>query len=181
MEKKESAGLAIIYQGKLLVGHTRGRRIVKGWGIPKGGIEKGESALDAAIRETREELGVNVKQKLIDTTPHQFIVTSRKHKYTKIVTYFIVEIDDLKQISLKDEVIKTKKLQLEEIDSAQFMSLRTLQNAMMFSQHSILTHLTNQGLLESKQEDTRLKKIRHFAGSFDDYLDYWNEKSINNS
>lgn len=177
MKKKESAGLAIIYQGKLLVGHTTGRKIGRGWGIPKGGIEKGESALDAAMRETREELGVNVKQKLIDPTPHQFIVTSRKHKYTKIVTYFIVEIDDLKQIGLKDEVIKNKKLQLEEIDAAQFMSLRTLQDAMMVSQHSVLTHLTNQGLLESKQEDEKLKKIRHFAGSFDDYLKYWNEKA----
>lgn len=181
MEKKESAGLAIIYQGKLLVGHTTGRKIGKGWGIPKGGIEKSESALDAAMRETREEVGVNVKQSLIDTTPHQFIVTSRKHKYTKVVTYFVVNIDSLKQIGLKDEVIKTKKLQLEEIDAAQFMSLRTLQDAMMISQHSILTHLTNQGLLESKQEDNKLKKIRHFAGSFDDYLDYWNERSTNNS
>lgn len=29
-------------------------------------------------------------------------------------------------------------------------------------------------LLESNQEDSDLKKIRHFAGSFDDYLNYWN-------
>ena len=174
MEKKESAGLAIVYQGKLLVAHTTGRKINKGWGIPKGGLESGETPLQAAIRETHEEIGVKVKKRLIDPTPHQFIVTSRKYKYTKVVTYFIVNIDSLKQIGLKDEVIDTKRLQLEEIDVAQFVSLNSLKEMMMVSQQVVLTNLTNQGLLESNQEDINLKKIRHFAGSFNDYLNYWN-------
>jgi len=181
MEKKESAGLAIVYQGKLLVCHTTGRKISKGWGIPKGGIEAGESPLDAAIRETREEVGVKVKKSLINPTPHQFIVTSRKHKYTKVVTYFVVEIDNLSQIGLKDEWIKPNKLQLKEVDSAQFIRLNQLKEMMMVSQQPLLTHLTNTGLLESKQEDNRLEKIRHFAGSFQDYLDYWHSRALNTS
>lgn len=181
MEKKESAGLAIVYQGKLLVCHTTGRKISKGWGIPKGGIEPGESPMDAAIRETREEIGVKVKRKLIDPTPYQFVVTSRKHKYTKVVTYFIVNIEKLSQIGLKDEWINPNRLQLEEIDSAQFVSLNVLKQMMMVSQQPVLTHLTNQGLLESNNiEDPRLNKIRHFAGSFEDYLDYWNERIAKN-
>jgi 8-oxo-dGTP pyrophosphatase MutT (NUDIX family) len=174
MEKRESAGLAIVYQGKLLVAHTSGRNINTGWGIPKGGLEIGETPLQAAIRETYEEIGVKVKKHLINPTPRQFIVTSRKYKYTKVVTYFIVNIDNLKQIGLKDEVIDPKRLQLEEIDAAQFISLNSLKEMMMVSQQVVLTNLTNQGLLESKQEDSNLKKIRHFAGSFNDYINYWN-------
>jgi 8-oxo-dGTP pyrophosphatase MutT (NUDIX family) len=180
MEKRESAGLAIVYQGKLLVCHTTGRQIDRGWGIPKGGIEKGESPLDAAIRETREEVGVKVNRKLVDPTPYQFVVTSRKHKYTKVVTYFVVQIQDLSQIGLQEEQIKTSMLQVQEVDAAGFIQLRDLKQMMMVSQQSVLTHLTNQGLLESV-EDSRLKKIRHFAGSFNDYLDYWYERTTKNS
>lgn len=179
METKRSAGLAIVYQGKLLVCHTTGRKLNGGWGIPKGGIEKGESEIEAAIRETREEVGVKVKRKLIDPTPHTFIVTSRKHKYNKIVTYFIVNIDSLSQIGLKNEFLNPSQLQLTEVDAAQFISLSQLREMMMVSQQPVISHLTNQGLLES--EDPRLRKIRHFAGSFQDYLNYWHERTTKDS
>ena len=60
LEQRFSAGLAIIWDGKILLAHTTGRKSNTGWGIPKGGVDKGESKINAAIRETYEELGVKV-------------------------------------------------------------------------------------------------------------------------
>lgn len=44
-------------QGQLLLAHATGR---KHWDIPKGGAEQGESAREAAIREVREETGIEL-------------------------------------------------------------------------------------------------------------------------
>ena len=65
LEQRYSAGIAITYQGKILLGHTTGRKAYHSYGISKGGIEEGESILDAAIRETEEEFGIKVPKKLI--------------------------------------------------------------------------------------------------------------------
>ena len=95
-----SAGLAIVYDGKILLGQSRGRKSGTGYGIPKGGIEEGESHLDTAIRETYEEFGIKVPKSLISKIEHTFVLTSRKYKYNKVIYYFIVEIDDLSKICL---------------------------------------------------------------------------------
>jgi putative (di)nucleoside polyphosphate hydrolase len=44
-------------QGQLLMAHATGR---KHWDIPKGGAEEGESARNAAVREVREETGIEL-------------------------------------------------------------------------------------------------------------------------
>jgi len=62
---KVSAGLLIYRQDpdslKVLLVHPGGphwrNRQDEGWGIPKGKLEEGEAPIDAAFRETREELG----------------------------------------------------------------------------------------------------------------------------
>ena len=128
LEQRYSAGLAIIWQGKVLLAHTTGRKSSTGWGIPKGGIDKGESKINAAISE------------------NTFVVTSRSKKYTKIVSYFLVKIDDLSQVGLKKPKISKSKLQLEEIDAAEFMSVDQAKNGIMFSQYPILNVLQSNGL-----------------------------------
>ena len=89
MKTKISAGLAIIYDNMVLLGHTTGRGWYGSYGIPKGGIEEGETHLEAARRETKEELGIKVPKNLIDKREkHNFVVTTRKYKYTKIQIFF---------------------------------------------------------------------------------------------
>lgn len=53
--KKVSAGIIITDGTHLLLGHVTNK---KNWDIPKGGIEVGENAAQAAIRELREETGI---------------------------------------------------------------------------------------------------------------------------
>nr|HPI82233.1 NUDIX hydrolase [Candidatus Paceibacterota bacterium] len=58
-----SAGLAIIQNGSILLGHPTGQKWWGTFSIPKGQVEKGEDLLEAAIRETREEIGINIDPK----------------------------------------------------------------------------------------------------------------------
>ena len=196
MKTRHSAGFAIIYKGKILLGHTTGRKSNTGYGIPKGGIEKGESHIEAAIRETYEEVGIKVDRKLIDPTEYTFTYTSKKYQTNKVIYYFIVEIDNLSQIGLKSEIVSKSKLQLEEIDDARFFAYKDAQKLTMFTQLSVISALLGKGLLEAKTiggkniepnqeinatqdgvvEDPRLNKIRKFKATIQDYKSYWDDR-----
>ena len=52
-----SCGVLFVKNGHILLGHTTGQ---KHWDIPKGKMEDGEGFMDAAIRETQEEIGFTV-------------------------------------------------------------------------------------------------------------------------
>lgn len=199
LKTRYSAGLAIIYKGMILLGHTTGRKWYNSYGIPKGGIEKKESKIEAAIRETREELGIKVPRNLIDKTEYTFAFTSRRYKYNKVIYYYIVEIDDLSQLGLKDLVIPKNQLQVEEIDWAGFMDYREAKKRTMQSQQEVIEKLLGKGLLESKTiagltekpnhednpsqqgngEDDRLHNIRRFKGTVMDFNSYWEDRIKN--
>ena len=56
--KTTSYGVLIMNeQGQLLLAHATGQ---KHWDIPKGGAEEGESARETAIREVKEETGIDL-------------------------------------------------------------------------------------------------------------------------
>lgn len=147
LEQRYSAGIVVIYDGKVLLGHSTGRGKFHSWGISKGGIEEGESNLEAAIRETEEEFGIKVPTKLIGKDEYTFVVTSRKYKYNKVVYYYIMEITDLSQIGLKTLDIPKSKLQLKEIDSAKFVGYRDAMDLIMVSQSQVITNLLSKGLI----------------------------------
>ena len=157
MKTKISAGLAIVYDNMVLLGHTTNRGWYGSYGIPKGGIEKGETHLQAALRETKEELGIKVPKSLVDKTEHTFALTTRKYKYTKIVYYFIVKIDRLSQIGLKDTKVPKSQLQVEEIDWAGFVSLGEARKRIMKSQVSVINNLVGKGLLEKSDNILKFK------------------------
>ena len=144
MKKKlESAGLAIIYDNRVLLAHVTSRHQWNfSYGIPKGGIEKGESKMDAAIRETKEEVGVAIPRELIDETEHTFMVGN-----SKIVYYYVVKISSLSQIGLKDLSIPVGQLQLEEVDLAEFSTHSEARRTIMKSQEVLVSNLHNLGLI----------------------------------
>jgi 8-oxo-dGTP pyrophosphatase MutT (NUDIX family) len=147
--QKQSAGLVIIYNGMILLGHTTGRGWYGSYGIPKGGIEDGEDKMSAAIRETYEEVGIKVPKKLINPTEHTFVVTSRNQNYNKTVYYYIVEINELSQLGLKDLKVPKSQLQVEEMDWAGFLSYKEATKRIMKSQVGLLNNMMSKGLLES--------------------------------
>ncbi len=147
LKQKYSAGLAIVWNRKVLLLHTTGRGMSSSYGIPKGGIDGKESTLDAALRETEEECGIVIPSKLVDKNENTFVVTSRKYKYNKVVTYFIVEVNDLRDIGLKSPDISKSQLQLEEVDIAGFYDYRDAMKLIMKSQAPVITTLLSKGLI----------------------------------
>ena len=159
MKTKTSAGLAIIYDNKILLAHTTSRGWYGSYGIPKGGIDKGESKLDAAIRETREEVGITIPKNLIDKTEHTFTVSTKKYG-NKIVYYYVVQISNLSQIRLKDLKVPKKQLQLEEVDWAGFLDYREATKRIMKSQAILINNMVSKGLLE---QETNILKFKDFG------------------
>jgi 8-oxo-dGTP diphosphatase len=62
-----------------------------GWSFPKGWIDAGETLEEAAIREVKEEGGVNAKILKILTTLKLFFTDPSGEKVMKFVTYYLME------------------------------------------------------------------------------------------
>lgn len=94
MKKKESAGIIILrkenstYKVLLLNSYNF-------WDFPKGGIEKGENKLEAAIREVKEETGI---KDLNFNWGKTYYSTDPFGKNKKVVFYFVAETDETEVI-----------------------------------------------------------------------------------
>lgn len=140
---KHSAGLAIIYDKKLLLVHPT-RAPWKGmYGIPKGGLDKNESVQDAAIRETFEEIGFKAdKNKVYNALQQDIFYQNKKGKKYKRLTFFEYHIseNELKEMGIAGDklVIPKSRLQLDEVDWAGFMSEKSLKSNMLPNQYRLV-------------------------------------------
>ena len=125
----QSAGLAIIYQDKILLVKPTNARWWKSYGIPKGHVEEGESTIDAAIREVKEEIGIEIPKFMIGEEHEIFYI--KKEKQWKRIAYFYVLISDLSDIGLDSEIIPKNMLQLEEVEWAGFVPFEEARSRMI--------------------------------------------------
>lgn len=63
-----AGGIVLTPEGRLVIVRTRNLRGETVYGLPKGHLEDGEAALDAAAREVSEETGFQVEA--VDEPPH---------------------------------------------------------------------------------------------------------------
>lgn len=97
MIEATSSGGVVIFRGKILALYKNYKNIYEGWVLPKGTVEKGESLEETALREVKEEAGVDARivdyigrsrysftagSEIIDKTVHWYLMIADSY-YSK--------------------------------------------------------------------------------------------------
>ncbi len=106
MKNEKSCGAVVFRRGEnrvqiLLIKHLNGGH----WAFPKGHVEPGETEEETAIREIREETGVDV---LVDSSYRKVVTYSPHRDVIKDVVYFVAVTDDDKFTRQEGEISRIK-------------------------------------------------------------------------
>jgi len=122
---ERSAGIAIVYGGKILMAHATNAPWYRSWMPPKGKIEEGETEEEAACREVEEECGITVDPTMLGkrhVIPYTKGTGGKKFKEVYIFECRIHSLEDLGIPSLIKGELPTYMLQEEEVSNARFMN-----------------------------------------------------------
>ena len=109
----ESAGLLILYDKMMLLCHPTNAAWFGRHDIPKGHINVGEDKIDAAIRETFEEIGLIIDRKQVNPTEH-IVNYTKKDVVFKRVFYYIVRLEHIDNLVIPKEASnRTQKVFLK--------------------------------------------------------------------
>ena len=125
----------------LIVKNRKGRN----WGFPKGHVELGETEVETALREVREETGLNVNICPGFRTVSQYALWNRA---TKQVVFFLAE-------SNSGELV----LQEEEIERGRWVPYQAMMNFFRFDNdrrilRSAVAYLRKNGVLKTVEKPT---------------------------
>ena len=129
-----SAGTAILYKNKILLCQPTTLPWVNSFSPPKGGVDMNETLLEAALRETSEEVGIHLDVSQISNPddPIEVLYISKKGELFKKAYIFIVKIKSLSEIDASNEVLDKSRLQASEVDWAGFMTKEEAENKIFF-------------------------------------------------
>jgi 8-oxo-dGTP pyrophosphatase MutT (NUDIX family) len=133
-----SVGFVIIWENKILLAHPK-KQDSNTWGIAKGKLEKNETLIQCAIRETYEEIGLLINENIVNVAEWNTIIyRNLKNKAYKKLQYHIININDLSEIGMINDVIEYEKLSIKEIDEARFMSKSEAETKIFWRQKEML-------------------------------------------
>ncbi len=92
----------------LLIKHANGGH----WSFPKGHVEAGETELQTAEREIREETGIEV---IIDPTFREIVSYSPKKDTQKDVVYFLAKAKNFDYVPQEEEISQIRWVELGRV------------------------------------------------------------------
>lgn len=104
----ESAGLLILYNNKMLLAHPTKSPWYGTYTIPKGKLEENETTIEAAIRETKEEIGIDIDINIVEPTPYIINYIGENGQTYKSVVYYVVRLEN--EIPKKDFILDEKEV-----------------------------------------------------------------------
>lgn len=120
---KISAGVIIVLGGeKLFICHPTSAKWYGTYSFPKGGLEEGETEVDAAIRELLEETSISVSRSKLSAKPLIVDYGDKNGVIYKKVYLYTLNINNVSEIGLDSEIVPKRKLQITEVDWAGFVS-----------------------------------------------------------
>ena len=122
---KKSAGIIIILNNtKILLSHATGAKWTSTFSVPKGGIEKDEKRIVAAMRELVEETSIVITREQISNKEEPIVVNyvdKYGENYKRLYLY-TVYIEDISEIGLESEIVPIENLQADELDWCGFLT-----------------------------------------------------------
>ncbi|CAB4939068.1 unannotated protein [freshwater metagenome] len=117
VEETSAGGLVLdrsgpVTKAALIARHDRRGRLV--WSMPKGHLEPGETAEDAAIREVQEETGIE-SHVIATLGTIDFWFMSQERRIHKTVHHYLLEADGGELSDADVEVVKVAWIPLEEV------------------------------------------------------------------
>ena len=79
------------------------------WSFPKGHVEQGETEVETAMREIKEETGIDV---MIDPTFRELVTYSPKKDTQKVVVYFIAKAKGGLLVPQENEIAEVKWVEI---------------------------------------------------------------------
>ena len=110
------ANAIIVCDGKLLLER---RRDSNTWGLVGGGVKKTETALEAMVRETKEELGLRIPKERFEKLavygePGRIAAYRDGSIWRMVIVGFRLEFDDMPEMSISSESRELKFFTKEE-------------------------------------------------------------------
>ena len=110
MQNEKSCGAIVYrkYHGNteiLLIKHVNSGH----WSFPKGHVEKGETEVETALREIKEETGIDV---IIDPTFRETVSYYPKKDTQKVVVYFIGKAKNYDYVPQEEEISEIKWVEI---------------------------------------------------------------------
>ena len=125
MKKEKSCGAIVFYlegdkEQILLIKHANSGH----WSFPKGHVEAGETELETAVREIKEETGVDA---LVDTRFRQVVTYSPKKDVIKDVVYFFATTKDYETSNQEEEVSACRWVDIDKaLESVSYKNDKSL-------------------------------------------------------
>lgn len=84
------------------------------WSFPKGHVERGETEVQTASREIKEETGIDV---IIDASFRETVSYSPKKGTHKVVVYFLARAKNTDYVPQEDEIADIKWVEIDRAET----------------------------------------------------------------